>query len=98
MKPLVWIASSKKDLLAMPGEVRDVFGYAVHPAQIGLKSEHARPLKEYGSAGVLEVVETWKGDTYRAVYTAGSAMQSMCCTASRRRRPEVLRRRSRTWT
>jgi phage-related protein len=69
MKPLVWIASSKKDLLAMPGEVQDVFGYALHLAQIGLKSEHAKPLKGYGSAGVLEVVETWKGDTYRAVYT-----------------------------
>jgi phage-related protein len=26
MKPLVWIASSKKDLLAMPDEVQDVFG------------------------------------------------------------------------
>jgi phage-related protein len=69
MKPLIWIASSKKDLLAMPGEVRDVFGYALHLAQIGLKSEQAKPLKGYGSAGVLEVVENWKGDTYRAVYT-----------------------------
>jgi phage-related protein len=69
LKPLVWIASSKKDLLAMPGEVRDTFGYALHLAQIGGKHEHAKPLKGQGSAGVLEVVENWKGDTYRAVYT-----------------------------
>jgi phage-related protein len=69
MKPLVWMASSKKDLLAMPNEVQDTFGYALHLAQIGAKHEQAKPLKGQGSAGVLEVVENWKGDTYRAVYT-----------------------------
>ena len=54
MKPLVWIASSKKDLLAMPGEVQDVFGYALHLAQIGLKSERNRgktPGTAAGQAG-----------------------------------------------
>jgi phage-related protein len=69
MKPLVWIASSKRDLLAMPDEVQDAFGYALHLAQAGRKHEHAKPLKGRGSAGVLEVVENWKGDAYRAVYT-----------------------------
>jgi len=29
----------------------------------------AKPLKGFGGAGVLEVVEYWLGDTYRAVYT-----------------------------
>jgi phage-related protein len=69
MKPLVWMASSKKDLLAMPEEVRDTFGYALHLAQIGVKHGQAKPLKGHGSAGLLEVVENWRGDTYRAVYT-----------------------------
>ena len=69
VKPLVWIAGSKKDLLAMPDEVQDVFGYALHLAQSGLKHEQAKPLKGQGSAAVLEVVEDWQGDTYRAVYT-----------------------------
>ncbi len=53
----------------MPAEVRDIFGYALHLAQIGGKHEQAKPLKGQGSAGVLEVVENWKGNTYRAVYT-----------------------------
>ncbi len=53
----------------MPEEVRDVFGYALHLAQAGSKHEQAKPLKGYGSAAVLEVVENWQGDTYRAVYT-----------------------------
>ena len=69
IKPLVWIAGSKKDLLAMPDEVQDVFGYALHLAQVGLKHEQAKPLKGQGSTSVLEVVEDWQGDTYRAVYT-----------------------------
>lgn len=69
MKPLLWIASSKKDLMAMPDEVQDSFGYALHLAQIGQKHDEAKPLKGFNSAGVLEAVEDTKDGTYRAVYT-----------------------------
>jgi phage-related protein len=69
IKPLYWVGSSKRDLLALPEEVVDVFGYALFLAQIGKKHEQAKPLKGFGSAGVLEVVEDWQGNTYRAVYT-----------------------------
>lgn len=68
-KPLRWVASSKKDLMAMPDEVLDVFGYALHLAQEGRKHPDAKPLKGFGGAGVLEVVEDFQGDAYRAVYT-----------------------------
>ena len=68
-KPLRWVASSKKDLMAMPEEVQDTFGYALHLAQVGQKHPDAKPLKGFGSAGVLEVVEDFQGDAYRAVYT-----------------------------
>lgn len=53
----------------MPEEVRDTFGYALHLAQAGLKHPDAKPLKGFGGAGVLEVVESFEGDAYRAVYT-----------------------------
>lgn len=69
MKPLLWVGSSKKDLLAMPGEVQDIFGFALHQAQDGGKHPQAKPLKGFSGAGVLEVVEDYDGDTYRAVYT-----------------------------
>ena len=69
IRPLYWVGSSKRDLLAVPEDVVDVFGYALYLAQIGKKHEQARPLKGFGSAGVLEVVEDWEGNTYRAVYT-----------------------------
>ena len=39
LKPLVWVASSRRDLMAMPDEVQDVFGYALYLAQSG--SKHA---------------------------------------------------------
>ena len=68
-KPLVWIASSKRDLKTFPEAVKDVVGYALYLAQIGRKHEAAKPLRGFGSAGVLEVVEDNVGGTYRGVYT-----------------------------
>jgi phage-related protein len=69
LKPLAWLASTKRDLMALPEEVIDTFGYALHLAQTGKKHEQAKPLHGFGSAGVLEIVEDWRGNTYRAVYT-----------------------------
>ena len=69
IRRLEWIGSTKKDLLALPEEVVDVFGYALYLAQTGSKHDQAKPLRGFGSAGVLEVVEDRRGDTYRAVYT-----------------------------
>ncbi|PYV32587.1 MAG: addiction module toxin RelE [Acidobacteria bacterium] len=68
-KPLYWVGGSKSDLLALPEEVVDVFGYALYLAQIGRKHEQAKPMKGFGSAGVLEIVEDLERNTYRAVYT-----------------------------
>lgn len=69
IRPLYWLGSTKKDLLGLPEEVIDVFGYALYLAQIGKKHEQAKPLKGFGAASVLEIVEDWAGNTYRAVYT-----------------------------
>lgn len=68
-KPLFWIGSAKKDLKTFPGEVQDVFGYALHLAQLGDKHLDAKPLKGFGGAGVLEIVDDHEGSAYRAVYT-----------------------------
>ena len=69
MKPLEWISSSKDDLLDMPSEVRNAMGHALYLAQCGEKHDDAKPLKGFKGAGVLEVVDNFDGDTYRAVYT-----------------------------
>lgn len=44
-------------------------GYALYQAQLGLKAPSAKPLRGFGGAGVLEIVEDHHTDTYRAVYT-----------------------------
>ena len=68
-KPLKWVGSAKRDLDGMPEDVKDVFGHAIDLAQAGGKHQDAKPLSGFGSAGVLEVVEDFRGDTFRAVYT-----------------------------
>ena len=68
-KPVKWVGSSKRDLVAMPEDVKDVFGHAIDLAQAGGKHRDAKVLAGSGSAGVVEVVEDHHGDTYRAVYT-----------------------------
>ena len=39
LKLLHWVGSSKRDLLAMPSDVVDVFGFALHLAQSGKKQD-----------------------------------------------------------
>ena len=67
-KPIKWVGSAKRDLDAMPEDVKDAFGYAIDLAQAGGKHPDAKPLSGFGSAGVIEVVEDHRGDTFRAVY------------------------------
>jgi phage-related protein len=68
-KPLVWIGGSKKDLMALPDDIRRFFGHALHFAQQGNRHDAAKVLKGFGGAGVLEIVEDGAYGTYRAVYT-----------------------------
>ncbi len=67
-KPLFWVGSSREDLLEFPELVKDNMGSALSVAQFGGKHPAAKPWKGEG-AGVFEVVDDFKGDTYRAVYT-----------------------------
>src|ERR1700677_5014795 len=69
LRSLGWIGSAKKDLMAMPDEVQQTFGFALYHAQIGLLHPDTKPLKGFGSAGIVEIVEDWRGNAYRAVYT-----------------------------
>jgi phage-related protein len=69
VKPVVWIGSSKRDLASFPDDVKDAFGYALYIAQQGGKHHDAKPLRGFGGAGILEIIEDHAGDTYRAVYT-----------------------------
>ena len=66
LKRLVWVGSCREDLRLFPEEVRLVMGFALYLAQAGGKHPDAKPLRGFGGAGVLEVVDDFDGDTYRA--------------------------------
>jgi phage-related protein len=68
-KPLDFIGSSRNDLRKFPKEVRIAMGTALNSAQLGGKHPAAKPLKGFGGGGVLEIVDDFDGETYRAVYT-----------------------------
>jgi phage-related protein len=70
MKRVVWIGSSRRDLRQMAKQVRRDFGQALYAAQQGMADPAAKPLKGFGGARVMEIVERYRGDAYRAVYTA----------------------------
>lgn len=64
-----WLRDSRKILKGFPPEVRQHIGRALWEAQLGEKAVAAKPLKGFGGAGVLEIVESFDGNAYRAVYT-----------------------------
>ena len=68
-KPVRWIGSSRDDLKEFPKDVQRSVGSALWAAQTGEKAPYAKPLKGFAGAGVLEIVDDFDGDTYRAVYT-----------------------------
>ena len=66
-RPLRWVGFSSKDLKGFPKQVRAAFGFGLHLAQTGQHPPNAKPLKGFGS-GVVELLEDFDGDTYRAAY------------------------------
>jgi phage-related protein len=69
IKAVVWIGSTRTDLGSFPEDVKDAIGYALYIAQRGGKHAKTKPLRGFGGAGILEIIEDHAGDTYRAVYT-----------------------------
>ena len=67
-RPLLWVASSRRDYREFPPRVQEGFGFELFLAQTGQHPPSAKPLKGLGT-GTLELIENFDGDTYRAVYT-----------------------------
>lgn len=69
VRAVVWVGPTRKELKAFPRPVQRALGLALYAAQLGETPPDAKPLKGFRGAGVLELVEDHRGDTYRAVYT-----------------------------
>jgi phage-related protein len=68
-KPVKWVGNSRRVVQSFPEEVKDNVGTALFWAQKGSKHPDAKALKGFGDAQVIEIVENYDGDTYRAIYT-----------------------------
>lgn len=81
MRPLRFVGPSYDELRAFPREVHRRVGRALMIAQLGEKAPGVKPLKGFGGAGVLEIIESYDGDAYRAVYTVklASAVYVLHC-------------------
>lgn len=69
LKPVIWIASTRRDFRVLPAAVKSHMGYALFVAQEGGIHRDAKPLKGFGGAGVVEIVKDHRGDTFRTIYT-----------------------------
>jgi phage-related protein len=68
-KQCVFIGSSLKELKRFPEKVQNRMGFALHQVQEGDEPLAAKALKGFGGRSILELVDDFDGDTYRAVYT-----------------------------
>jgi phage-related protein len=69
LKSLVWLGSSRRDFSDFPEEVKSEMGYALFQAQIGGRHRKAKTFKGTGDAGVIEILDDFRSDTFRTVYT-----------------------------
>ncbi len=95
-KPLHWVGSAKRDLLALPPPVVATFGYALGLAQFGGTHPAAKAWKGEGP-GVFELVEDHGGNTFRAVYTVRFARAIYVLHVFQKKSPKASRRRGATW-
>lgn len=68
-RTLYFVGDSLEVLRELPRPVQHGIGTALRLAQEGHKDPSAKPLRGFGGAGVLEVIEDFDGNTYCAVYT-----------------------------
>lgn len=97
-KPLKWVGSSKKDLLALPASVRRFIGHALAFVQHGDRHEAVKVLRGFGGGGVLEVLEDDSDGTYRAVYTVKFAEAVFVLHCFQKRANAASQHPRRTWT
>ena len=89
-KPVFWVASSKKELLAFPEQAIDNIGYALGLVQLGGFPPDSKPWKGEGP-GVFEIVESQLGDAFRAVYTVRFAKAVYVLHCFQKKSPSGIR-------
>jgi phage-related protein len=89
------VGSSKEDLKRFPEMAQKHLGFALKMAQLGEKHPGAKPMRGFGGASVMEVVENYDRNTYRAVYAVrfAEAIYVLQCFQKKSRRGITTDRR-----
>ncbi|MFZ0929421.1 MAG: type II toxin-antitoxin system RelE/ParE family toxin [Syntrophobacteraceae bacterium] len=66
LRPLVWLGSSKRNLLAFPSEAQKLVGDELQLIQFGGMPKDAKLFRGVGS-GVMEIALRYASDAYRTV-------------------------------
>lgn len=66
MRPIIWLGSSKWNLLTFPVPVRKIFGDELQLIQFGGMPRDAKPFRGFGS-GVIELATGFDKEAYRCV-------------------------------
>ncbi|MBI2071559.1 MAG: type II toxin-antitoxin system RelE/ParE family toxin [Gemmatimonadetes bacterium] len=79
-KPVIWVGPARRELKALPREVRRTMGIALWFAQQRRMHPAAAPMKGKQFAGVIEVREDFGRSTYRLMYVAklGDVIYALC--------------------
>ena len=80
MKKVVWMGSSKQDLIDFPVDAKRDAGYQLGKVQEGLEPDDWRPMKAVG-AGVREIRIRDASGAFRIIYLAnvGAAVYVLHC-------------------
>ena len=89
-KPLEWVGSAYKDLLAFPEVARRDAGYARGLAQLGGKHPDSKPWHGEGP-GVFEFVQAAQGKAFRSVYTVRFATAIYVLHCFQKKSPSGIR-------
>ena len=68
-KPIYWVGTSLKDLMALPDDVKREVGYQLHRVQNGYDPEDWKPFQTVG-AGVKEIRSSEDGGAFWVMYVA----------------------------
>lgn len=69
VRPILWVASSKRDFVEMPEDVVSDFGHWLSQVQKGKVPKTAKTLSGFGGAQIVELKKDHADGTFRAVYT-----------------------------
>ena len=73
LRPLLWVASSKRDFIEMPEDVVGDFGHWLFQVQKGKTPKNAKALSGFRGAQIMELWKDHADGTFRAVYTVRDA-------------------------